>query len=759
MQRFKNRSPKLIIIGVLTATSLLVISSLVIISITIRFPMEKLDEKSASALMIYDSNGNLLRRETYAGKNKETWVALREISPHLINAAIASEDNNFYKHGGIDWPALARALWLNIQSLKVSYGGSTISMQLTRLATDIERTLWGKFKQILLTKSLERKLSKKQILEHYLNMVYYGNGVYGAESAARFYFRKSANELSVGESALLAVIPRGPGKYNPFLNRNEVDIRWKHILGLMVKHGYIDQETHDRTIKLPLSLAKDNPDSLAPHFVDYVKERLPKSFNNGVNVITTLDLPLQRRLELIVANHVDSLTWRNLTQASVVVMRNRDGAVLAMIGSRNYWDRKNKGAFNGVTAILRPGSTLKPFVYGASFEKGDTPATIAYDVILPNETHAFYSKDVRSHGFARYREALAGSYNLSAVHTLQRVGIKTVLNKLRTAGLTTLNKPDELYDWGLAIGHADARLLDLATAFTTFGRGGKPIMPKTVQEARRRDGAVWREKTIVRERVFSEEISYLIFDILSDPDARRPMFGDSVPMNLPFPVALKTGTTRALTDLWAFGVTKEYTVGVWAGNFNGEPTAQVRSVQGATPLISEAYSAIAAEFGMPSAPNKPSGIVTASVCPVSGMRPGPYCSHKKQELFLKNRLPNETCDWHQMVCGEVAVVYPKPLVSWAAAMGKGERTSCDEVTIDKGVLRIISPINGAKFVIESHRPLELQRPPLVATFTDSTLNWLIDNEPADKWIPCPGKHRIHVTDGNNVDSIEIFYEE
>src|SRR6185436_4629642 len=196
---------------------------------------------------------------------------------------------------------------------------------------------------------------------------------------------------------------------------------------------------------------------------------------------------------------------RNVGQAAIVVLRNSDGAILALVGSSNYAEH----AWSGVTARLRPGSALKPFVYGAAFEAGDTPATVAEDVVLFEDAHQAYTKDVRSHGFARYRESLAGSYNLSAVHTLQRVGVGTVLRKLRAAGLTTLDQPDSAYDWGLAIGNAETRLVDLAAAFSTFGRGGRPVAPRAIDLAERADGAAWSEPTIVRERIFSEEISYL----------------------------------------------------------------------------------------------------------------------------------------------------------------------------------------------------------------------------------------------------------
>ena len=724
----------------------------------VEFPLERLAMDNIASLTITDAGGVVLRRETGIGGFKETWVSLEDISPHLIHATLASEDNAFYEHGGVDWLAMGRAVWLNFRRGKMAYGGSTIPMQLARLTTGVERTLSGKLHQMFLAKNLVRVASKDDILEQYLNRIYYGNGNYGAEQAALFYFDKHAKDLSVGEGAMLAVIPRGPRHYNPFGHWDRVDGRWKRILDLMHKHGYIDEAARELAKRTPLELTTGHKDFRAPHFVHFARERLPRSFATGATVRTTLDWPLQQRMERLLAGHVDRLSWRNLKQAALVVMRNRDGAILSMVGSRSYWNKKNRGAYNGSTARLRPGSTLKPFVYATAFERGDTPSTIAYDVILPEEIHQFYTKDVRSHGFARYRESLAGSFNLSAVHTLQRVGKNAVLKKLRDAGLSTLDKPDDAYDWGLAIGHAEVRLIDLVSAFSTFGRGGRPVAPRVIERAERTDGKTWEEVPEIGKRVFSEEISYLIFDILSDPDARRPMFGDSVPMHLPFKVALKTGTTKAYTDLWAVGTTPEYTVGVWAGNFDGSPTHRVRSVQGATPLISAAYTDIAARFGAPSAPRRPSGIVDAHVCPVSGKLPGPYCHHKKHELFLKGHLPDETCDWHQKVCGEVQVVYPKPLRGWAEALGRDAR-SCDRKASDDEHLRIISPKNGSVFVLEPHRPPRLQKPILKALpHNDVRLTWRIDGEPADRFIPSPGEHLVQVSDGDRTDMISIVYE-
>ncbi|HET7500139.1 MAG TPA: transglycosylase domain-containing protein [Kofleriaceae bacterium] len=714
------------------------------------FPRDLLDKPSATSLTVLDATGAILRQEATSAGLRDTWLPLDKISPYLVHATLASEDNAFHDHAGVDWPALARAAWLDLRG--GTFGGSTITMQLARLVAGTPRSLPGKLRQIVLAGRLERALTKPEILEQYLNRVYYGNGAWGAEQAARVYFDKHAAELSIGEAALLAVIPRGPTHYDPLRERRRVLARRAHILGLMQDHGYLTADDRALAERIPIDLDRTRIQFRAPHFVELVKQRLPPAFQRGSVVRTTLDGDLQRHLEVALTHHVQHLAGRNVEQSAIVVLRNADGAILALVGSRDYAER----AFNAVTARLRPGSTLKPFVYGAAFEAGDTPATLADDVILPEDAHQAYTKDVRSHGFARYRESLAGSYNLSAVHTLQRVGITTVLKKLRAAGVTTLDRPDEQYGWGLAIGEAEVRLLDLTAAFSTFGRGGRPIAPRAVDLAQRPDGASWTEPTTVRDRVFSEEISYLLFDILSDPDARKPMFGDRVPLDLPFPVALKTGTTKAYTDLWAIGVTREYTVGVWAGNFDGSPTHRVMSVDGATPLVRAAYTAIAARFGDPTAPPRPDTIVSAEVCALSGKRPGPHCEHRKRELFITGHVPEETCDWHQLVCGVPSVVYPEALRGWTHFYGRPSPPVCGAPPA--GPIAIAAPVDGAHFVLEPHRPPELQRPPLLAAPAAPDLRWTIDGQPAETWIPRPGTHHVVVARGQATDAVDIVYE-
>tara|TARA_R110002096_G_scaffold435826_2_gene663532 strand:+ start:53750 stop:56044 length:2295 start_codon:yes stop_codon:yes gene_type:complete len=721
------------------------------------YPDAYLAKSEASSLVLRDSHGEMLRQEISRGGLRENWVTLAQISPHLVNATLASEDNDFRGHSGVDWTALGRASWLNLRGAKVAYGGSTITMQLVRLTAGTKRTLRGKLRQSVLAARLERKLSKDEILEQYLNRVYYGNGVWGAEQASQFYFGKPASDISLGEASLLAVFPRGPSHYNPHKHWDRAIERRNHILGLMHRHDYIESGERDLALNSSIAVQKNRTNFEAPHFSEFVKGKLPKGFESAAEVETTLDLELQHRVETALAAHVDGLRGRNLTQASAVVLRNSDGAVLAFVGSRDYNDAGNQGAWSGVTARLRPGSTLKPFVYGAAMEAGDTPATMAFDIALPKDQHQFYTKDVKQHGFARYRESLAGSYNLSAVHTLQRAGLSTVLEKLRTAGLVTLDKADEEYDWGLAIGHAEVRLIDLTAAFSTFGRGGIAIKPRVIERAVAVDGRTYSDPIEFTERVFSEEVSYQLYDILSDADARKPMFGDRVPMNLGFKVALKTGTTKAYTDLWALGTTKEYTVGVWGGNFDGAPTHQVMSLQGATPLMRGIYTAIASRYGTPTEPPRPEAIVTAEVCPLSGKRPGPHCEHHKRELFVSGNVPSETCDWHQIVCGEPTIVLPEALHSWARFYGQLEERDCTVASTDDAV-RIVMPADGAHFLLEPHRDARFQKPPVAALPTGGDAQWFVNDEPMASWVPTPGTHIVRVARGETSDEVQVVYE-
>jgi penicillin-binding protein 1C len=726
------------------------------------FPREWLEPQRAASTTVLDAQGNVLRQDATSAGGRESWVALDAISPHLRNATLASEDRRFWKHGGVDPVGLLRAGWLDLLRGRAAFGGSTLTMQLARLLDPHPRTLRGKLYEAIVAGRIERVLSKREIFEQYLNRVYYGNGAWGAQAAARFYFGKPASALSLGEAAFLAVLPRGPEAYDPFRHFDAAIARRRHILSLMEEAGLVTAAARDVAEKTPLVFRREHPELRAPHFVEHVLAQLGPDERSGATVETTLDGPLQQRLEIAVRDHLESVGGRGVSQAGVVVIRNRDGAVLAMVGSRDYFDARHAGAVNVTTIRRRPGSTLKPFVYGLALEAGDSPATLAYDVVLPGETRETYTAEVKQHGVARYRESLAGSYNLAAVHTLARVGAPALVARLRAAGLTTLSGSAEAYPLSLAIGDAEFRIIEYAAAFAAFGNGGRAVTPRALTRVTVPGRTVRAPAAAAPTQVFSPETAYLIFDILSDPDARRPMFGSSAPVILDFPVALKTGTTRAYTDDLAFGTTAEYTVGAWGGNFDGSPTAGVMAMQGAAPLVRAAFVSLAARFGPPTAPQRPPALERGEVCALSGLLPGPDCPHK-HEIFAAGTRPHKICTWHRRACGRREVQYPPELEGWARMHGLVHARPSDCPNDGAGAsiaptLAITYPADGARFQLDPERSPAQQRPPLRAIPARAPVRWTVDGVAADRFVPSLGPHLVRASLDGVDREVRISFE-
>jgi penicillin-binding protein 1C len=741
------------------------------------YPLSRLSAKDAASLTVLDRNGRALWRSNSKEGEAREWAELNEISPLLVSATLAAEDHRFYEHSGVDPWALLRAAWLDLRALRPAYGASTLSMQLVRLVEPglNTRTWAGKWTQAVHAARLERALSKSAILEQYLNRAYYGRGAFGVQSAAQRYFATTAAAVSPAQAAFLSALPRAPLAYDPFLHPERAEGRQRHILARMQALGALSRESRELAESVPLTLSPPRPTGHAQHFVDYLINTLPLEAARGGVLKSTLDLDLQSRLEVAVRRHLADIGSRAVTQAGLVVIDNRRGDILAMVGSNDYADSKGHGAVNVTTLRRRPGSTLKPFVYALALERGDTPATLAYDVVLPGEATETYTADVRQHGMARYREALAGSYNLAAVHTLQRVGVETLLSRLRLAGLTTLDEADDQYGPDLAIGNAEVLLSEYTAAFAAFGNAGNAVSTRAVSSYRatptlpgsdepgatdtsRTEALGKRSTGGVVQRVFSPEIAYQIFDVLADPDARRPMFGRSAPMDLPFPVALKTGTTRGYTDNLAFGTTREFTVGAWAGNFDGSPMEGVMAMQGAAPLVRAAFVALAALYGEPTAPDRPATLSQREVCPLSGARPGPYCPHRKLEWLPNPRLANfdqsPICGFHLSDDPRNRVAFPEALGHWAHARGLPDAAAA----APPAGLSIAYPVDGARFVLDPDRPASQQRPPLQALPTDPRVSFTIDDKPAADFEPAPGRHVVRARLGDLAAEHEIFYE-
>lgn len=724
------------------------------------YPVARLSPSDATSLSVVDRNGRLLWRAGSSSGEQRTWTPLVEVAPVAVQASLASEDHRFFEHSGVDLLGVLRAFWLNARGLRFSYGASTISMQLVRLVEPElnTRSLRGKLEQALHAARLERALSKPAILEQYLNRAYYGNGAFGLESAAQLYFASGAAYLSPGQAAFLAALPRAPRAYDPYLHRSRAERRKLHILSRMRRLGWLSREAHQLALDAPLILKRERTAARARHFIDHLLVTLPEALRRGSRLETTLDLALQEQLEVATRRHLDNVGSRAVSQAGLIVIDNRTGDILAMVGSGDYSDREGHGAVNVTTLPRRAGSTLKPFVYALALERGDSPASLAYDVVLPGEAQETYTADVRQHGFARYREALAGSYNLAAVHTLEKVGVQSLVERLRLAGVSTLRAGDAAYGLDLAIGNAEIRLIEYAGAFAAFGNQGRAVTPRALLHSRSPHAASPTTPT-----VFSPAVAHQIFDILADPDARRPMFGRTTPLELGFPVALKTGTTRGYTDNLAFGTTREFTVGAWAGNFDGTPTEAVMAMQGAAPLVRAAFVSLAALYGNPTAPERPEELTVRDICPLSGERPGPDCPGLKRESFSERSARGfdhaATCSFHvrRAVPGtgrvQVGVAFPPELGPWAAAHG------LPDLNRDRRLERSLSiayPPSGSIFQLDPHRPARAQVPPLQAL--PHTARFSIDGLPPSRFQPAPGRHVVRAERGAERAEVEIIYE-
>ena len=620
------------------------------------YPVGKLAPEAAASLELVDRSGNLLRALPIRGGGRATWVGLDQVAPSVILATLASEDHRFFEHHGVDGRAVVRALWLDLRARRARSGASTLTMQLVRMIEPRPRGLANKLREAVLALRLERALNKQQILEQYLNRAYYGNGAFGIEQASRYYFGKPASALGLAEGALLAILPRAPRTYDPQRHLPAALARRAHVLDLLEERGLVTREERQRAETTALAFTFSAPEpGLAPHFCDWVLAGLSASQRaQGGRLRTTLDLDLQRALERAVQAHVDERRELGLREAGAVMLEPSTGAVLAMVGSPDY--AAPAGQLNITTTPRHPGSALKPLLYALAIERGDTPATVAFDVAdAESEWHP--RPEVRQHGPARYREALAGSYNLAAVHVLEQVGVENLLRRLRVAGLGPLTGTAADYRLGLALGSAKVRLVDLAAAYGFLVNHG------TVARAH---GVGSPAEPV---QLFDERVSWLVMDMLADAGARRQVFGAELPLDLPFPVAAKTGTSGGFADTLTLIATREIIAAAWAGNPDGSGTQGSLAMWSAAPLARAALLA-AADGRNLTLPPMPEGLVKREVCRLSGKLPGSHCP-TKLEIFAPNTLPSDTCDWHELRNGRLETHFPEELKSWAKRSGRG----------------------------------------------------------------------------------------
>jgi penicillin-binding protein 1C len=550
-------------------------------------------------LSVRDRSGLVLAelRSQCAGRGQLTPLAA--VPMLLRDMVIASEDSRFEQHHGVDLPAIVRALRSNLRAGRVVSGASTLTMQLARLlrAAPHERAFSVKLLQAWDALTLERLLTKPQILEAYFNLAYYGASAYGVGDAARSYFGRELAALDDSELALLAVLPRAPALYDLKRHPERALRRRQALVGVWLARGVLRPEQAQAISSGTLSLTAAAGVRIrhAQHFVDLVAGELPAAERQRGGVLhTTLDLTLQEKLEPLVRQHVDKLASRGVEQAALVVLDARTSEVRALVGSYGF----ERSQINAVTRRRQLGSLLKPFVYGLAIERGATPESVAADV--GDVPSAYRSRDWvgREAGPLSYREALAGSYNLAAVHVLERVGVGALHQLLRRAGVAELASTPASYGLQLALGSARVRLIDVAAGYGFMTRSGVVRRASTSVRLERPDGSGWRPDAARDVALFSARTSEQVAGILADPAARHRRFGRGLPIDAASDedtgaagVALKTGTASGMADLSAILVSSEFIVAAWSGRFDGRPTHGLSGMWGALPLARRALSA------------------------------------------------------------------------------------------------------------------------------------------------------------------------
>ncbi len=638
---------------------------------------------------ILDSEGHILYEILDPSAGRRTYIALENISPLLVATTIATEDKEFYNHPGYDLVALMRALWQNYTNQEIVSGASTITQQLARMLLlsqeeRYEQSYRRKAREIILAAEITRRYSKDEILELYLNEVNYGNLAYGVEAAAETYFNTTADNLTLAEASFLAGIPQSPAIHDIHTNREETLLRQRDVIFLSYtlseEKGCIEvSNSVERVCIGALEAAQaveiiENYDFVPPnhamrypHWVNFVRGILEEEYDaqtiyrSGFTVYTTLNPNLQDIAQQIVTNQVSALSDRNVQNGALVAIDPKTGEILAMVGSPDFDNEAISGQVNMATSPTRqPGSSIKPITYLVAFEKGWTPATLIWDVPSefppsgnPDDPRAPYipvNYDGKHHGAVTLRVALANSFNIPAVKTLDFVGIyddpeteekEGMIAMAERLGISTLTRND--YGLALTLGGGEVSLLEMTGAFAVMANEGLRIPPVAITKILDHNGElVYEYMPPQGEQALRQEHAFLISSILSDNAARTWMFGPNSYLNLPFPAAAKTGTSNDFRDNWTMGYTPNLAVGVWVGNADYTPMNHTTGLSGAAPIWSQfMQKAVPMVTGgnMQDFP-RPEGIINKVICSISGTEPSNSCKSGKQtEIFTADQPP------------------------------------------------------------------------------------------------------------------------
>ncbi|MEL6769919.1 MAG: transglycosylase domain-containing protein [Bacteroidota bacterium] len=790
------------------------------------------------SVRVTDRAGTLLQEVRPDGRGQPVTLDPSEpgaLPPFVIAALVATEDRRFYDHLGIDLRAVARAVRDNLRAGRVVSGASTIPMQVASfLRADGGPTstgFFGKLAEAHLAFRLDAHLSKDEVLALWLERAPFGRNAFGIEAASQTYLGKPAHALTLPEAALLVGLPQRPSGYDPFRYPDAARARQQRVLAAMETTGAITPDERTRAAAVALDLAPRRAAFLAPHFVRQVgsprpaplrgvaglspsrvrgtvrppSRRVERGEPSMAEIRTTLDADLQAHLEAVARAHVDRLSDFQVGNAALVVLENRTGRVLAYLGSADFWNAAALGQNDGVRMRRQPGSAVKPFTYAQALAtRRYTPASILADIELEiaEAGGAFVPEnyDRQYHGPVPLREALASSYNVPAVRLAHELGPASVLTTYRRAGLTSLTRDASHYGVGLTLGNGEVSLLELAQAYAGLANGGPRPTVQPVAYAITTDGDTLHAPAPSFEPgPIAADVAYLVTDILRDPAARAPGFGRGSALEVAFPVAVKTGTSKDYRDNWAVGYSPTHTVAVWAGNFDGTPMRWVSGVSGAAPLLSAAFEAIGARGGGNFV--RPDGIAEAMICPTSGLHPGASCPSARREVFLDGTVPVDTCRVHRHVqidarTGLLAdaetpaeaieerlfVVHPPEYHAWMAAHGlplpptirRADVAAAPDVLRFSDRLRVQFPEDGAVFALDPVLRRDYQRLALRAAVAEGLLDvtWWLNGEAVPgpqngigrtgaEWPLVPGRHTLELravtADGQRLRSRPVAF--
>jgi penicillin-binding protein 1C len=740
---------------------LLILSGIGVRLIPFFIPIRSQDiQQQQLAVEFSDRHGLPLGTLLSQTQNQTAVVPLQQVSPHFIQAIIAAEDKRYYHHGALDSIAISRALLEAIQAGEIVSGASTITMQLARMLNPSPRTAYHKMIEVWISWRLVAGMNKDEILQAYINRLPMGGNLYGVEAASRAYFAIPAADLNLAQASLLAALPNDPTDLNPYHNWQGLKQRQQYILNRLVEDNYIIKNQAKKAYAEAVKLQPRQQGILAaPHFLFWVNQQLTNTLQLDSNrlerppqVQTTLDRNLQQFVEAQVQQIVTQLSDKNVDHAAAIVIDNHSREVLAYVGSPDYFDRENSGQNDGVQALRQPGSTLKPFLYQLA---------LAQEIIYPNTILAdvptyyaipgakLYSPTDYNENFlgpVRVRIALGNSLNIPAVRVLEKVGVPVFLDHLQNLGFKHLNQSPEYYGLGLALGSGEVSLWELAQAYVTLANQGEFQGLKTFYYDDFNSEKQTEYQTKLGRLFYSEEQQQtwnLITNMLSDYQARAAAFGVDSVLNLPFEVAVKTGTSSDYRDTWTVGFTNQYTVATWVGNFDGKPMKQVSGVMGAARL----WSQILLELHRTKIPESlplPKDFIQLPICATTGHRPTENCS---TGIVLEYFSPQEIQTYQK---GVNTFEFTPEYHEWLA------RQSQANLMLNQ--LKILSPQPDDYFLFYPSQKTRLEFK--ISNVSQQPVEWWLNNQKISTqslnslfWTMQPGEWTLTIKQGTVEDNV------